>query len=182
MNVELELFAARGEALKLQADLAMKEAGKIRGCVPHFMTWTFSTSWRAGQKLFGATRLRGVNRDVVELHANPPANCSRSFISRRASDHTACSDDMVARGARTGRKSLKRELAVIKAEEQRASTWLVRISLFLLVLGWAYSEYASNTSTTPRTRTAGASARKKQAATAGGTVDLKPILLATGAA
>lgn len=89
---------------------------------------------------------------------------------------------MAARGARIGRKSLKRELAAIKAEEQRASTWLVRISLFLLVLGWAYSEYASNTSTTPRTRTAGASARKKQAAAAGSTVDLKPILLATGAA
>ncbi|TKA51701.1 hypothetical protein B0A53_05406 [Rhodotorula sp. CCFEE 5036] len=88
---------------------------------------------------------------------------------------------MVAR-ARTGRKSLKRELAAIKAEEQRASTWLVRISLFLLVLGWAYSEYASNTSATPRTRTAGASARKKQGAAAGTAFDLKPILLATGAA
>lgn len=88
-------------------------------------------------------------------------------------------DDMVAR-ARSDRKGLKRELAAIKAEEQRASTWLVRISLVLLLLGWAYSEYASNTSATPRTRTT-ASARKKQAVGAG-TADLKPFLLATGAA
>lgn len=114
-------------------------------------------------------------------HSSDVARCHRTKRTPTQLVAQLTKGDMVARGARTGHKSLKRELAAIKAEEQRASTWLVRISLFLLALGWAYSEYASNTSTTPRTRTP-ASARKNQAAAAGSPVDLKPILLATGAA
>lgn len=38
-------------------------------------------------------------------------------------------------------KALKRALKELKAREQLASTWLVRLGLFLALAAWAYDEY-----------------------------------------
>ncbi|GAA5861755.1 hypothetical protein JCM3774_002694 [Rhodotorula dairenensis] len=81
-------------------------------------------------------------------------------------------------GSRLGRKGLKRELATLQAEERRASTWLIRLSLVLLLLGWAYNEYASRKvhvrGRAPRSGPASRSSHRD--------FDLKPVLLGAGAA
>lgn len=79
---------------------------------------------------------------------------------------------------RSGRTSLKRELATIKAAERRASTWLIRVSLFLLVLGWAYNEYYASRPSDARRTTPTGRARLADR----GDLDLKPFLLGAGAA
>ncbi|BGP39866.1 hypothetical protein JCM10449v2_003821 [Rhodotorula kratochvilovae] len=38
-------------------------------------------------------------------------------------------------------RALKRALKELKAREQLASTWLVRLGLFLALAAWAYDEY-----------------------------------------
>ncbi|POY74799.1 hypothetical protein BMF94_2072 [Rhodotorula taiwanensis] len=78
------------------------------------------------------------------------------------------------------RKELKAELAGIRAAESRASTWLVRVSLFLLVLGWAYSEYLARSQPAATQRTSRHS-NKGSAEAAGAAYDPKPVLLGAGA-
>lgn len=42
----------------------------------------------------------------------------------------------------TSRRDLQRALEAIGADERRTNTWLVRISLVLLLAAWAWQEYA----------------------------------------
>ncbi|GAA5943849.1 hypothetical protein JCM3775_000212 [Rhodotorula graminis] len=53
----------------------------------------------------------------------------------------------------TSPKALKRALKELKTREQLASTWLVRIGLFLALAAWAYDEYySSRAASTTRSR------------------------------
>lgn len=80
-------------------------------------------------------------------------------------------------------KAHKRQLAELRRDEQRCSTWLVRISLFLLVLGWAYGEYvasSSSSSSTGRT-TKRSSTGARQSGVSSAAFDTKTLLLGAGA-
>lgn len=44
----------------------------------------------------------------------------------------------------TSSKAHKKALKALQAREQLASKWLIRLSLFLALLGWVYDEYAGD--------------------------------------
>ncbi|GAA6022571.1 hypothetical protein JCM10207_006589 [Rhodosporidiobolus poonsookiae] len=60
-------------------------------------------------------------------------------------------------------KALKRSLKALQASEKAASTWLVRLSLFVALASWAFSEYYSgSTGTQGKAAGKGASAAGTQ--------------------
>jgi len=59
-------------------------------------------------------------------------------------------------------KALKRALRELKVREQLASTWLVRLGLFLALAAWAYDEYYSSTAPASRTSSKGGQGAAKQ--------------------
>ncbi|GAA5848106.1 hypothetical protein JCM9279_007455 [Rhodotorula babjevae] len=63
----------------------------------------------------------------------------------------------------TSPKALKRALKELKVREQLASTWLVRLGLFLALAAWAYDEYyPSRAAPTSRSSSKGEQGAAKQ--------------------
>ncbi|GAA5904137.1 hypothetical protein JCM8208_003457 [Rhodotorula glutinis] len=63
----------------------------------------------------------------------------------------------------TSPRALKRALKDLKTREQLASTWLVRLGLFLALAAWAYDEYySSRAAPTSRSSAKGGQGAAKQ--------------------
>ncbi|KAK4333885.1 hypothetical protein RTBOTA2_002613, partial [Rhodotorula toruloides] len=83
-----------------------------------------------------------------------------SLTSRRATLIDRCAlvfllvtPARMATTSTTSRRDLQRALKSIEADERRTNTWLVRISLILVLAAWAWQEYAGRTQ--PRSRRRG---------------------------